>query len=397
MHFATTKIRLIIAGVVVAVIALITVLGGIIAALTMFGYTGGGSAVCEPVANNVPEATGPEREQQLANAKIIDDTTKSVGLSGQASRIAIITAISESSLLNINYDDDAMNPDGTIADGGGLFQQQPSQGWGTFEQVTDPVHATKSFLLGPAHDGSSGLVALAGWETMEPTAAIHAVQGNLDPLHYQKYYGQADEFIATLGIDVSRPPTGGQPGAPAGDIPVAGAGACAVPGGQVSGSLAMPLDLPMVMTDNYGPRLSPTAGASSWHAAVDLTSGGCGAPVYSILPGTVTRSDVLYLTITSPEGIAVSYLHMYSNERLVSVGAEVAQGQQIGGVGSVPPSTGCHLDVRIAPAETTNAQVAALPQSDSSTGFPGYVDPEEFYRLYGMELCGADCPRVYDN
>ncbi|WP_448889240.1 M23 family metallopeptidase, partial [Enterobacter hormaechei] len=96
--------------------------------------------------------------------------------------------------------------------------------------------------------------------------------------------------------------------------------------------------------------------------------------------GTVTLSSSLWLSIKHPDGFVVSYLHMYKSERLVDVGDTVSAGQQIGVVGNVPPSGGCHLDLRINKNGTTNQAVAAL-QEATALGAPaqyaGFVNPEE--------------------
>lgn len=147
-------------------------------------------------------------EEQLNNARIIDQTAADLGLPGSASVIAITAAFGESTLYNLGYGDEihgVTNSDGTLTTSKGLFQQQTSMGWGTVEQVTNPTYATTSFLLGPKHNGTGGLVSIQGWETMERTNAIHAVQRNADPLHYTRSYANADEIIQILNIDTNRP------------------------------------------------------------------------------------------------------------------------------------------------------------------------------------------------
>jgi murein DD-endopeptidase MepM/ murein hydrolase activator NlpD len=76
----------------------------------------------------------------------------------------------------------------------------------------------------------------------------------------------------------------------------------------------------------------------------------------------------------------------------VHVGDTVAAGQEIGKVGSNGPSTGCHLDIRIDARGSTDARVSALPQSQTQ-GAPvsGYVDPEAFFGVFGVTLCGGEC------
>ena len=75
---------------------------------------------------------------QWANAKTIVAVTEQRGMPLYAAVIALSTAMQESSLTNLTV--------ATNADSLGLFQQRPSQGWGTAAQLTDPTYATNAFL-----------------------------------------------------------------------------------------------------------------------------------------------------------------------------------------------------------------------------------------------------------
>ncbi|MBW8764527.1 MAG: M23 family metallopeptidase [Microbacterium sp.] len=381
---ATAKFRLIASLVALALFLLFVLIIGssMMAVLTgssAAGACGPNQGGTLPVADNDNGAA----DEQVQNAQLIDKAAAALGLSGKASRIAIITALGESSLINIAHDDDATNPDGSTADGGGLFQQQPSQGWGTWEQIMDPTYAATSFLIGAKHDRSGGLVSVAGWETMEPTLAIHKVQINSDPNHYARFYAEADEIISRAGIDVNRTGEG------AGTGPVE-----CVPVGPI-GAAVYPLDQPYNMTSGFGPRDIDIPGASSWHPAIDYQNwpNPCGQPVYAVLPGTVITSDRLWLSIKSEEGYVISYLHMYKSERVVGVGETVTAGQKIGAVGNEGPSGGCHLDIRIDVSGNTNPQVAALPRGDASAGAGNYVNPLDFFPLFGLDSCPDWCSK----
>lgn len=147
-------------------------------------------------------------DEQLKNARTIDRVAQELGLSGHASIVAITAAFGESTLYNLNHGDEASvtNPDGTATTSKGLFQQQTSMGWGTVEQVTNPEYATKTFLLGKQHNGTgSGLISVNGWENMDISHAINAVQANSDPNHYARYYTNANEIIDIIGINRNRP------------------------------------------------------------------------------------------------------------------------------------------------------------------------------------------------
>jgi hypothetical protein len=75
---------------------------------------------------------------QWANAKTIVAVAEQRGMPLYAAVIAMSTAMQESSLTNLTV--------ATNADSLGLFQQRPSQGWGTAAQITDPSYATNAFL-----------------------------------------------------------------------------------------------------------------------------------------------------------------------------------------------------------------------------------------------------------
>ncbi|RWZ67862.1 M23 family metallopeptidase [Labedella populi] len=149
------------------------------------------------------------------------------------------------------------------------------------------------------------------------------------------------------------------------------------------------------MTSRFGTRESPAAGAGTWHPAVDLPNwlNPCGRPVYAMVPGEVTLSSALFLSIKTPEGFTVSYLHMYKSDRIVDVGDQIAASQQIGAMGNVAPSSGCHLDIRVNVAGNTNPEVAKLRVYDAAGG--GCVNPIEVFPLFGIEICPADnCSHV---
>lgn len=146
--------------------------------------------------DNLPvQEVGSWEGEQLVNAAIIMNAATALKLPVKAQVIGVMTAMGESSLVNLNHDDDATNPDGSTADGGGLFQQQVSQGWGTWEEVTHPPTASRIFL--------EALIELEGWEAMEPTIAAHKVQGNDDPYHYERFYTDAVDVVSALaGVNI---------------------------------------------------------------------------------------------------------------------------------------------------------------------------------------------------
>lgn len=125
-------------------------------------------------------------QEQIDNARTIIAVGKGSELSNQAQKIAVMTALQESSLRNLDSGD---------KDSAGLFQQRPSYGWGTHGQITDAVYASKSFYGVNPECPNPGLLQIAGWETMDPGTAAQAVQGSGHPDAYDKWETLAEELV----------------------------------------------------------------------------------------------------------------------------------------------------------------------------------------------------------
>jgi hypothetical protein len=106
------------------------------------------------------------------------------GLPARAASIAVATAIQESGLRNLNYGDDA-GPDSR-----GLFQQRPSQGWGTEEQVMDPVYAANAFY--------DALEKVPNYADLPLTVAAQTVQRSAFPDAYADHEAEAKAFASAL-------------------------------------------------------------------------------------------------------------------------------------------------------------------------------------------------------
>ncbi|MEW1912237.1 hypothetical protein AB0442_27985 [Kitasatospora sp. NPDC085895] len=118
--------------------------------------------------------TGTLDLAQAANASTITAVAMSRGLPERAVTIALATAMQESKIHNLTGGD---------RDSIGLFQQRPSQGWGTAEQIKDPVYATNKFL--------DGLVKVPGYARMPLTDAAQQVQKSGFPQAYAKHESNA--------------------------------------------------------------------------------------------------------------------------------------------------------------------------------------------------------------
>ena len=125
-------------------------------------------------------------QEQIDNARTIIAVGKGAELSTQAQKIAVMTALQELSLINV---------DGGDRDSAGLFQQRPSMGWGTLAQVTDPIYSSKSFYGVNPEGANRGLIQVPGWETLSPGAAAQAVQGSAFPDEYDKWEPLATELV----------------------------------------------------------------------------------------------------------------------------------------------------------------------------------------------------------
>src|SRR5689334_5573876 len=139
------------------------------------------SAACppgEPGLARGPVPPGRLRAVQIANAKIIDGVAVARGLPGQATLVALMTALQESQLQNLTYGD---------RDSVGLFQQRPKAGWGTREQLLDEVYAAKAFFGGAEAPDPPGLVDINNWVTMPYTVAAQAVQVSAFPNAYARH------------------------------------------------------------------------------------------------------------------------------------------------------------------------------------------------------------------
>ncbi|MFD8025789.1 peptidase M23 [Streptomyces lavendulae] len=140
--------------------------------------------------------------QQIYHAKIIDRVAQERSLPGKASLIALMTALQESGLQNLDHGH---------ADSVGLFQQRPSQGWGTPAEIRDPAHSAGLFFGGNS-GRPPGLVDISGWQLMDPGMAAQRVQVSAFPYFYSTRRLQAEQIARQAGINLSRLGIGG--GAP---------------------------------------------------------------------------------------------------------------------------------------------------------------------------------------
>ncbi|MDM4720509.1 hypothetical protein QTQ03_13315 [Micromonospora sp. WMMA1363] len=121
--------------------------------------------------------------EQVDNAQAIVAATKKAGMDERAAVVAIATSLQESKLENLGHLGERNDHDSQ-----GLFQQRPSSGWGTVEQITDPEYSTTAFL--------KGLKQVDGWQDMPLTEAAQTVQVSAYPFHYAQWETQAADLVA---------------------------------------------------------------------------------------------------------------------------------------------------------------------------------------------------------
>jgi cell wall-associated NlpC family hydrolase len=200
--------------------ALVTLLLGATLGITGVGsMAAGASASCGMVGG------GPVRDltdDQAENARVIVAVGQQRSVPPRGLLIALMTAMQESTLRNLDYGD---------RDSLGLFQQRPSMGWGSPTQVRDPAYAAAAFYGGPeSPTRNRGLLDVDGWQAMPLTVAAQAVQRSAFPDAYARWEATSRAWLSDIL-----------------DAPGAGALACAaaypvVPGSQdasLAGSVAV--------------------------------------------------------------------------------------------------------------------------------------------------------------
>ncbi|MFJ2819977.1 hypothetical protein ACIO7M_02525 [Streptomyces toxytricini] len=148
---------------------------------------GGGAPHCTAADSAGDGSPGGSRRsydmtpEQAANAATIAAVGVAKGLPDRAVTIALATAMQESALRNLDHGD---------RDSLGLFQQRPSQGWGTPEQIRDPVYSAGIFY--------DRLVKVKGYSRLPLTEAAQKVQLSGYPQAYAKHEPDAAVLTAAF-------------------------------------------------------------------------------------------------------------------------------------------------------------------------------------------------------
>jgi hypothetical protein len=158
--------------------ALVVIVVGVVVAISNDRRPAIISESCVASANGESQVLAPD---QAGNAALITAVAVRRGMPARAATIAIATAIQESKLRNIDYGD---------RDSIGLFQQRPSQGWGTVEEILDPLYSTNAFY--------DVLEAIDGYESMQITEAAQRVQRSGFPEAYADHEPEGRAFASAL-------------------------------------------------------------------------------------------------------------------------------------------------------------------------------------------------------
>ncbi|MFE6777522.1 peptidoglycan-binding protein [Streptomyces sp. NPDC057702] len=134
---------------------------------------------------------GPE---ERANARTVIGVGKGADIPEQSQVIALMTAMQESKFVNYlePVDHDSL----------GVFQQRPSMGWGTPEQITDVATSARSFYGVAPFGDNPGLLQIDGWPTMPPGDVCQAVQVSAYPERYARWEPFARDLLAQEGPTV---------------------------------------------------------------------------------------------------------------------------------------------------------------------------------------------------
>jgi murein DD-endopeptidase MepM/ murein hydrolase activator NlpD len=288
--------------------------------------------------------------EQMKNAAAIMKAASDLGLPVAAQLIGVQASIGESTLRVIGYGD-AVGPDSR-----GLFQQRDNGAWGSYQERMDPHISATNFF--------KALQRVEGWETLEPTIAIHRTQRNADPNHYTKFRAQATEVVKALGGEAA--------------AGVDASGTCPADGNQVVGDLAGKWAEPLqgaAMTSGYGPRPAPagTVGGvlADFHYGIDFATPGHAGTIVAITDMKIVKVRNLDGTFgtgvtgqTTDGKLTIGMYHMEAGSVKVKEGDTVAAGTPLGTEGATGNVSGRHLHTEFFAGALPNPMVPINPTID---------------------------------
>ncbi len=134
-----------------------------------------------PASGAAPGGVAGYTGDQIANAATIVAVGRQLAVPPQGQVVALAAAMRESGLRNLDHGD---------SDSLGLFQQRPSQGWGTPAQIMNPTHAATAFY--------HHLLAVPDWQQISVNDAAQAVQHSAFPHAYARHEHPARALLSAV-------------------------------------------------------------------------------------------------------------------------------------------------------------------------------------------------------
>ncbi len=142
-----------------------------------------------PAGTSGPQSWMPVSAPQPASATTIVQQTLARRMGIRSAVTAVATAMQESRLQDLGYDN---------AGSLGLFQQRPSMGWGTAQQIMNPVYASDAFLT----QLQQYQAASPGWAAQPLWASAQAVQRSGFPYAYAQWEMQAAGLVKQIAMSL---------------------------------------------------------------------------------------------------------------------------------------------------------------------------------------------------
>ncbi|HEX5117840.1 MAG TPA: C40 family peptidase [Pseudonocardiaceae bacterium] len=143
--------------------------------------TGINGVDCAPIGTTAATGVAGYAGDQMTNAATIVAVGRQMNVPEQGRIVAIAAAMQESGLHNLDHGD---------RDSLGLFQERPSQGWGTPAQIMNPTYAAMQFYR--------RLLAVSGWRAMSVNDAAQAVERSGFPDAYATHEQAAREVVGAV-------------------------------------------------------------------------------------------------------------------------------------------------------------------------------------------------------
>lgn len=319
--------------------------------------------------------------EQATNAVTIIQVGQQLDVPQRGWVIAIATAIQESGLRNLDRGD---------RDSLGLFQQRPSIGWGTPEQILDPTYAATAFY--------ERLLQVPGWQNLPLTEAAQAVQRSAFPDAYAEHEAAAQRIVDAVAS------TNGWP-VQDNVVPCVSIDGWTRPvAGQVTSGFrtaSRPTHYGIDTADGRGSIVRAAAAGTVIVATCDATLGGqpysCDMDGSPQVDGCGWYVDILHASDEpSPESsdaaVVTRYCHLQSRPE-VRVGEQVRAGQPIGQVGTSGNSSGPHLHFEV------ELRTILSREADSIVIERRQTDPITFLATHGISLeclgTATNCEPVY--